>query len=805
MKQAVRYDGNGLKTFEVLRKEYDATAVSEETLENNKKQLQQWKKYYEEESENRTAGASSKNREDVDLTQTLISGHDYDEDAYFVAGVVGIMAPPLWQEWCDFAASFGEDFENTIHLFVDGKDKNDDDCEDVGKTTEDRAFANLLGKVDKPEKIGRPYNYKYAVYEPTAYVYDLTQENAQVLLQYASPTDAKTTDAFSYGVSGRTSSDTAGVYVYDGRGSVSETVAKSKVTSTLRYDPYGEITTGAPVQDTIYAYNGEQYTPQTGLIYLRARNYDPTTGTFTSKDTYLGDKLEPVTRNRYTYANNNPISYQDPSGHKGVASRIVSAVKSGARAVAKTVSKAVHSVAKAVTSAPKAVARAVQSGVTAAKKAVQNVATAARAGAQKVVQAASRVVNTAKATVVTATRAIVNRATGAVSTAVRNLGNAVTGTSLAGGTATTYYTDSAQCVVESNPSRKHYDQSKTKSVRVGAKKKAAEHKEEKKQSFFDKIKGKASNAAQKAGEWWNDTKKVVAKKTSQIVSNTKSVIKTVHNKAKQGLQSATKFYEKHKQAIKNIGIGFAVIAGATLLTVATGGAAAAAIPMLLTAVGVGAAGAGIGAVHHRVTTGSWKGAGGAAFDGFGMGFRVGADVAAAYTGIKAAGRVYKAYKAYRAVKTAEASAAVAEATYLAAEEAPELENAATETAEVVSEAATEVSQNLGGASANVSEFLDRYSEVSGSTRERLMSLAQNSKLSSIVNELYRPGASVGDGGTADKLLSEYMAGGAQHLAKAQDRILQLQRLISSSELGFNDLDMAQALRDDLEYAVQFFK
>jgi len=139
--------------------------------------------------------------------------------------------------------------------------------------------------------------------------------------------------------------------------------------------------------------------------------------------------------------------------------------------------------------------------------------------------------------------------------------------------------------------------------------------------------------------------------------------------------------------------------------------------MLLTAAGVGAAGAGIGAVHHRVTTGSWKGAGGAAFDGFGMGFRVGADIAATYTGIKAAGRVYKAYKAYRAVKTAEASAAVAEATYLAAEEAPELENAAQETMEVAGEAAETVIPKAQQLQEAVTEWAKMEQQLANSNRQ----------------------------------------------------------------------------------------
>ena len=73
---------------------------------------------------------------------------------------------------------------------------------------------------------------------------------------------------------------------------------------------------GEPEQSRVFAYNGEQYTPQTGLQYLRARHYDPQLGAFTTRDTYLGDLKTPISQNRYTYAHNNPVRYADPSGHR---------------------------------------------------------------------------------------------------------------------------------------------------------------------------------------------------------------------------------------------------------------------------------------------------------------------------------------------------------------------------------------------------------------------------------------------------------------------------------------------------------
>jgi RHS repeat-associated protein len=46
-----------------------------------------------------------------------------------------------------------------------------------------------------------------------------------------------------------------------------------------------------------------------------ARYYDPLTGRFTTEDTYVGEKTDPLSLNLYTYGQNNPLKYNDPTGH----------------------------------------------------------------------------------------------------------------------------------------------------------------------------------------------------------------------------------------------------------------------------------------------------------------------------------------------------------------------------------------------------------------------------------------------------------------------------------------------------------
>jgi RHS repeat-associated protein len=75
------------------------------------------------------------------------------------------------------------------------------------------------------------------------------------------------------------------------------------------YGPYGELIASAGTATTALGYDGQYTNSDTGLIYLRAREYDPATAQFLSRDPLTGVSGEP-----YIYAADNPVNVGDPSG-----------------------------------------------------------------------------------------------------------------------------------------------------------------------------------------------------------------------------------------------------------------------------------------------------------------------------------------------------------------------------------------------------------------------------------------------------------------------------------------------------------
>ena len=67
-----------------------------------------------------------------------------------------------------------------------------------------------------------------------------------------------------------------------------------------------------------YGYTGEHWDAATGLLYLRARWYNPALGRFLTRDPFPGLAALPATQHPYVYVGNNPVLYVDPSGEFGL-------------------------------------------------------------------------------------------------------------------------------------------------------------------------------------------------------------------------------------------------------------------------------------------------------------------------------------------------------------------------------------------------------------------------------------------------------------------------------------------------------
>ena len=104
------------------------------------------------------------------------------------------------------------------------------------------------------------------------------------------------------------------------------------VDNTTRFDPYGVKATTTGTLTPSVGFQGDYTDPTTGEIWMGARHYQPSTATFTSRDTYNGRLDTPVSLNRYTYAHNNPLNMWDPDGHvatdasKATLSRLLAGV-----------------------------------------------------------------------------------------------------------------------------------------------------------------------------------------------------------------------------------------------------------------------------------------------------------------------------------------------------------------------------------------------------------------------------------------------------------------------------------------------
>ena len=109
-------------------------------------------------------------------------------------------------------------------------------------------------------------------------------------------------------------------YLYNGHYDVVQIVDTSgNIVNQYDYDVWGNFITKNETIDNHFTYFGQTYDETTGLYYLRARYYDPTTGRFTQQDPAEDGY------NWYVYGNQNPVMYVDLDGEFAVEAAVATA------------------------------------------------------------------------------------------------------------------------------------------------------------------------------------------------------------------------------------------------------------------------------------------------------------------------------------------------------------------------------------------------------------------------------------------------------------------------------------------------
>jgi RHS repeat-associated protein len=168
------------------------------------------------------------------------------------------------------------------------------------------------------------------IFEFTGYINDINQEYTEVLM--TTDSEGNYRGAYTYANGERISVEDLGqvegvrndplYYLYDALGTTTAiTNMNAGIIDNNRFAPFGEplspVAKNSRLTNSPWGYTGESHDIEAGLVYLRARYYEPETGRFIQQDSYpfFGEIEEPLTRNLYLYGNGNPLKNTDPSGN----------------------------------------------------------------------------------------------------------------------------------------------------------------------------------------------------------------------------------------------------------------------------------------------------------------------------------------------------------------------------------------------------------------------------------------------------------------------------------------------------------
>ncbi|MFD6712919.1 LamG-like jellyroll fold domain-containing protein [Micromonospora chalcea] len=127
--------------------------------------------------------------------------------------------------------------------------------------------------------------------------------------------------------------------------------AATELVGSTTYDPLGQRIGGNGMLGNL-GYQSEWTSSSTGRVNMWSRWYNPETGQFDSRDSAtLSPTPTSVTANRFVYADDNPLTVTDPTGHWPSWSNTFSSVKSGLKNTWNSTTSALSSAWNSTTSA----------------------------------------------------------------------------------------------------------------------------------------------------------------------------------------------------------------------------------------------------------------------------------------------------------------------------------------------------------------------------------------------------------------------------------------------------------------------
>jgi RHS repeat-associated protein len=191
----------------------------------------------------------------------------------------------------------------------------------VGTTAYAYDYENRLVGIDYPDGGFSAYAYdalgRRIWTDENGLITKFVYDGSNVLMEFNDNGSLRARYTFGLGVDEIISAEVPGqsgsiFYLLDHQGSVKWLAdASGNLIAGYTYDSFGNVVARTGNVYNPFGYTGRVLDEASGLMYYRARYYDPSVGRFTTKDPigFAGGSM-----NLYGYVSNNPVNYADPWG-----------------------------------------------------------------------------------------------------------------------------------------------------------------------------------------------------------------------------------------------------------------------------------------------------------------------------------------------------------------------------------------------------------------------------------------------------------------------------------------------------------